>query len=66
MLGAEVASLAQSRWTWMIVRRFAPFVVLAMVCLALGASAQNAPAVSTVLTPEEREFALKQYETTRR
>lgn len=50
----------------MIVRRFAPLVVLAMVCIALGsASAQTVPAVSTPLTPEEREFALKQYETTR-
>lgn len=50
----------------MIVRRFAPLIVLAMVCVAFGsASAQTAPAASTTLTPEEREFALKQYETTR-
>jgi len=46
--------------------RFAPLVVLVMVCIVLGsASAQAAPAASTSLTPEEREFALKQYETTR-
>lgn len=50
----------------MIVRRAAPLVVLAMVCIVLGsASAQTVPAASTSLTPEEREFALKQYETTR-
>ena len=50
----------------MNVRRFAPLVVFAMVCVVLGsASAQTAPAASTPLTPEEREFALKQYETTR-
>jgi uncharacterized damage-inducible protein DinB len=49
----------------MNVRRFSP-LVLAMVCLALGsASAQTAPAASTTLTPEEREFALKQFEATR-
>ena len=50
----------------MNVRRFAPLVVCSMVCLVLGlASAQTAPAASTTLTPEEREFALKQYQTTR-
>ena len=50
----------------MNVRRLSPLVVLAMVCVALGsASAQTAPAASTPLTPEEREFAQKQYETTR-
>jgi len=50
----------------MNVRRFAPLVVFAMVCVVLGsASAQTASAASTPLTPEEREFALKQYETTR-
>ena len=50
----------------MNVRRLAPFVVLAMVCVVLGsASAQTVPAASTTLTPEEREFALKHFETTR-
>jgi hypothetical protein len=50
----------------MIVRRFAPLVPIAVVCLALGSAiAQTASAASTTLTPEEREFALKQFETTR-
>lgn len=50
----------------MIVRRFAPPVVLAMVCLALwSASAQTTPSASTTLTLEQPDFALKQFETTR-
>ena len=36
-----------------------------VLCLAVSAIAQSAPAASTTLTPQEREFALKQYETTR-
>ena len=50
----------------MIVRRFASPVVLAMVCLAaLVGECADHPSASTTLTPEERDFALKQFETTR-
>jgi len=40
-------------------------VLSLMLCLAVSAIAQTAPAASTTLTPQERESALKQYETTR-
>jgi uncharacterized damage-inducible protein DinB len=49
----------------MQVRKFMPAVVLTMVCMALNfVSAQTAPAASTPLTPQEREFALQQFQTT--
>jgi len=49
----------------MQVRKFLPAVVLAMVCMALSSvSAQTAPAASTPLTAQEREFALQQFQTT--
>jgi DinB superfamily len=39
-------------------------VILAMLCLALACVAQTAPQpASTPLTPQEREFALKQFQT---
>jgi uncharacterized damage-inducible protein DinB len=50
----------------MQVRKFMPAVVLAMVCMALSSvNAQTAPAASTPLTAQEREFALQQFQTTR-
>ena len=49
----------------MQVRKFMPAVVLTMVCMALSfVSAQTAPAASTPLTAQEREFALQQFQTT--
>jgi len=43
-----------------------PAVAVLVLCAALVSSpAQTAPATSTTLTPYEREFALKQFETTR-
>jgi uncharacterized damage-inducible protein DinB len=49
----------------MCLKKFASAAVM-VFCLALvSAHAQNAPATSTTLTPGEREFALKQFETTR-
>lgn len=50
----------------MRVRKFLPAIVIAMVCVALNsANAQTAPAASTPLTAQEREFALQQFQTTR-
>jgi|SRR5579872_42702 len=50
----------------MMVRRFARLVAFAITCVVLGsACAQTTASASSTLTPEEREFALKQYETTR-
>ena len=50
----------------MQVRKFVQSTVLVMVCAMLGSvSAQTAPAASTTLTPQEREFALQQFQTTR-
>lgn len=41
-------------------------IVSAMFCLALGSAlAQNAPATPSTLTPQEREFALQQFQTSR-
>src|ERR1700758_5588465 len=41
-------------------------LTLTLLCLALTSVAQSAPqAPATPLTPQEREFALKQYQTTR-
>jgi uncharacterized damage-inducible protein DinB len=49
----------------MQVRKFLPAVVLTLVCMALSfVSAQTAPAASTPLTAQEREFALQQFQTT--
>ncbi len=43
-----------------------PTVAVLVLCAALVSSpAQTAPATSTTLTSDEREFALKQFETTR-
>src|SRR5579872_1093324 len=50
----------------MMVRRFARLVAFAITCVVLGsACAQTTASASSTMTPEEREFALKQYETTR-
>jgi uncharacterized damage-inducible protein DinB len=50
----------------MILKKFSPALALLMFCLALtSALAQTAPAPATPLTAEERESALKQFETTR-
>jgi uncharacterized damage-inducible protein DinB len=49
----------------MQLRRSAALSLLTLI-LAVGSSiTQTAPAASTPLTPQEREFALKQFETTR-
>jgi hypothetical protein len=51
----------------MHVKKAAALLLLVMICLSVTSLlAQNeSPTVSTTLTPQEREFALKQYETTR-
>jgi uncharacterized damage-inducible protein DinB len=48
----------------MAVKKIAVMLPLALFCLAFSAIAQTAPSTPT-LTPQEREFALKQFETTR-
>lgn len=46
-------------------KKFVITLPLAMLCLALVSAAQTAPApASTPLTPQERELALKQFDTT--
>jgi uncharacterized damage-inducible protein DinB len=51
---------------FMQVKRTGAFLAAAMFCLVLASAAQTAaPATSTPLTPQEREFLLKQFETTR-
>ena len=50
----------------MRLKTFAPTVAVSVFCMALiSAHGQSAPAPSPTLTAEEREFALKQFETTR-
>lgn len=50
----------------MRLKMFAATVAVLVLCVGLiSAYTQSAPATSTTLTPEEREFALKQFEATR-